>query len=91
MLKKEGFYSTQESKTTFGRLKFAMCTTPVLALLDLSKPFIMEIYACYGIIGAVLMPDRRPIAHLIQALGIKNIGLFTYEKELLTLVTIVTK
>ena len=68
-----------------------MCSTPVLAVPDFSQPFIIETDACYTGIGAVLMHNRRPISYLSQALGQKNMGLSIYEKELLSLVTAVTK
>ena len=51
----------------------------------------METDACYEGIGAVLMQHRRPLAFLSQSLGQKNLGLSIYEKELLALVTAVTK
>ena len=37
------------------------------------------------------MQNKRPISYLSQALGQKNMGLSIYEKELLALVTAVTK
>jgi RNase H-like domain found in reverse transcriptase len=37
------------------------------------------------------MQHRKPIAYLSKKLGIKNQGLSTYEKELLALITAVTK
>ena len=87
LLKKEGFHWSAEADEAFQKLKLAMCSTPVLALPDFTKPFEMETDACYGGIGAVLMQDRRPIAFLSQNLGPKNLGMSIYEKEFLALVT----
>jgi RNase H-like domain found in reverse transcriptase len=68
-----------------------MCTAPVLALPDFSKPFILETDVCSTGIGAVLMQEGRPIAYLSKALGMKNQLLSTYEKEYLALLTAVQK
>ena len=68
-----------------------MCSTPVLALPEFTQPFVMETDACYHGIGAVLMQNRRPLAFISQGLGPKNLRLSIYEKELLALVTVVTK
>ena len=91
LLKNGGFRWTEEAEEVFQRLKMAMCSTPVLALSDFNKTFIIETNACYGGIGVVLMQERRPIAYLSQSLGTKNLGLSIYKKELLALVTAVTK
>jgi RNase H-like domain found in reverse transcriptase len=64
---------------------------PVLALPDFTKPFVIETDACQYGIGVVLMQFKRLIAFLSQKLGTKNQELFTYEKELLALLTAVTK
>ena len=68
-----------------------MCRTLVLALPNFTKPSVVETDACYGGVGAVLMQDKRPVAFLGQSLGPKNFRLSIYEKELLALVTVVTK
>jgi hypothetical protein len=52
-------------------------------LLDFSKPFTIETYASAKGIGAVLQQEGHPIAYISKALGIKNQGLSTYEKECL--------
>ncbi|XP_027088576.1 uncharacterized protein [Coffea arabica] len=85
LLRKGEIHWNEEAEEAFQKLKLAMCSTPILALLDFNRPFIIEIDACYGGVGVVLMQDRRPIAYLSQSLGPKNMGLSIYEKELLAL------
>lgn len=68
-----------------------MCSAPVLAMPDFSLPFILETDASDKGLGAVLMQGKRPIAYLSKALGIKNQGLSTYEKEFMALLTAVQK
>jgi RNase H-like domain found in reverse transcriptase/Integrase zinc binding domain len=63
----------------------------VLALPDFTKEFVLETGASDRGMGAVLMQKKRPVAYLSKALGIKNQTLSTYEKELLALLTAVTK
>ncbi|KAL0361531.1 UNVERIFIED_CONTAM: putative mitochondrial protein [Sesamum radiatum] len=91
LLKKDGFLWNEEAEAAFNKLKEVMCTAPVLALPDFSKPFVVETDACGKGIGAVLMHEGRPIAYLSKALAIKNLGLSTYEKEFLALLLVVTK
>jgi RNase H-like domain found in reverse transcriptase len=68
-----------------------MCSAPVLTMSNFSDPFIIEIDASNKGLGVVLMQGRRPIAFLSKALGVKNQALSTYEKELLALLTAVSK
>jgi RNase H-like domain found in reverse transcriptase len=91
LLKKNGFHWGPEASTAFQTLKRAMCTTPVLALPDFTQPFTLKTDASDKGMGAVLMQKGRPIAFLSKALGMKNQHLLTYEKELLALLTAVTK
>lgn len=91
LLKKDAFNWNQESQLAFDQLKKSMTEAPVLALPDFTRPFIIETDASNIGLGAVLMQNRRPIAFISQKLGLKSLGLSTYEKELLALLTAVDK
>jgi hypothetical protein len=45
------------------RINMAMCTTPVLALHDLKKTFVLECDASGKGIGAFFMQEVRPLAY----------------------------
>jgi len=80
-LKKNSFLWNDEAQQGFTTLKNAMCSTPVLALPDFTKYFVIECDALGMGIGAVLMQEGRPLAFTSQQLSGKNLGQSTYEKE----------
>lgn len=90
-LKENSFSWNSEAQEAFDQLKIATSQAPVLSLPDFSKPFTIETDASKDGIGAVLMQNKRPSAFLSKKLGVKSRGLSTYEKELLALLTAVTK
>lgn len=59
----------------FEKLKLAISNTSVLALLDFTKPFILQTDASQFGIGAILMQAKRPIAFLSKALPPRKMGL----------------
>ncbi|KAJ3708704.1 hypothetical protein LUZ61_012409 [Rhynchospora tenuis] len=91
LTRKNAFVWNPQAQSAFEQLKMAMSSTPVLTLPNYAKPFTVETDASALGIGAVLMQDNRPIAYFSKSLGPKNQGLSTYEKELLALLTAVTK
>lgn len=86
MLRKNSFIWTDKSTQAFEKLKVAMTTTPVLAFLDFSQPFVIECDASDLGIGAVLLQNKRPIAFFSRVLARRHQPLPAYEKELIGLV-----
>jgi hypothetical protein len=57
LLKKNAFHWTPAVEKAFIELKRTMCTTPVLAVPDFNKTFVVESYASGTGIGVVLTQD----------------------------------
>jgi hypothetical protein len=92
LLKKDSiFVWTSVQQDAFEHLKQALISAPVLALPDFSLPFCVYTDACGTGVGAVLMQRGHPLAFLSKALGPKNLGLSTYEKEYLAIIMAVAQ
>jgi hypothetical protein len=85
LLKKNSFTWTPAAAQAFQTLKMAMCNTPVLALPDFTKTFVLECDASGKGIGVVLMQAGRPLAFTSKQLSKKNLGKPIYEKEMLAI------
>ncbi|XP_042952257.1 uncharacterized protein LOC122289342 [Carya illinoinensis] len=83
LLRKGQFAWSEEANLAFASLKTAMTTTPVLALPNFSKDFMIEMDASGLGVGAVLSQNGRPIAFLGKAIGPAKKSWSTYEKEML--------
>ena len=86
-LLKKGVLFTWTSKTqaAFEALKQALVSTPVLQLLDFTKPFIIETDASNRGVGVVLQQDGHPLTYVSKALSLKSQSLSTYDKECLAI------
>lgn len=75
LTKKGKFKWNSEAKLAFQKLKEAMSSAPMLQLPNFSKVFILETYASYNRLGAVLMQEHHPFAYISKALGSKSLAL----------------
>jgi len=86
LLKKDQlFVWTPAHAEAFELLKAALCSAPVLALPDFTKPFHIETDASGSGISAVLQQDGHPLAFISKPLSNRNQGLTVYEKEYLAI------
>lgn len=86
LLKKKQFGWSGEAQVAFDKLKTTLSTTPVLALPNFDKPFVIETDASDMGFGAVLMQEGRPIAFISKPLSSANKALSIYEKEFMALI-----
>ena len=70
-LKNDAFHWTTDTEKAFLKLKQVMTSLPILALLDFTKPFILETDAFGQGLGVLLMQDHRPIAFFSHRLSTK--------------------
>ena len=86
LTKKNNFIWGKQAQDAFEELKLKLTTSPVLALPDFSKGFVIECDAAGTGVGAILMQDKKPIAYFSKALGVRNLTKSAYEKELMAVV-----
>jgi len=85
LLKKNARSWTPVEDQSFQSLKEAMCNTPVLALLDFTKTFILECDASWRGIVAVFMQDGWSLAFTIKSLLERHLGQSIYEKQMMVI------
>lgn len=56
----------------------AMTHTPILTLLDFEKPFEVYADACEDGIGAVMVQEKKPLAFISKAFGLRKKSWNTY-------------
>lgn len=66
-LKKDSFQWSPAQEKAFQKLKQKLTNSPVLALLNFSKPFILVADASRYGLGAVFMPEGRPITYMSKS------------------------
>lgn len=91
LLKKDNFSWNPEAASAFDFLKLAMTFTPILALYDISKEFVVEIDASNAGIGGVLLQSGHPIGFFNRKLGPQFQGTSAYMQELRAIFEAVTK
>ncbi|XP_062075047.1 uncharacterized protein LOC133779060 [Humulus lupulus] len=77
----------KSTEDAFQQLKQIMCSAPILALPNFEKDFVIECDASGSGVGVVLLQKGIPIAYISKALALKNLGLSTYEKEMMAALT----
>lgn len=84
--KKDDFEWTEDGRRAFENLKRAMTKKLILALPNFKKP--LEVYTDTSEegIGAVLVQEKRSIAHVSKALGPMKKVWNTYARETLVVV-----
>ena len=85
LLNKNYFSWNEVAKKAFSTLKKSMCNTPILAVLNFSKTFVLECDALDTCLGVVLMQEGCPLACTSKQLCDKNLGKSTYEKEMMAI------
>ena len=89
LLKKNAFTWTSIADHAFQALKYAMCSTPVLALLDFTNTFVLECHSFGKGIGAILMQYGRPLAFPRKQISERNLSQSIYENEMLAFMHVV--
>jgi hypothetical protein len=85
ILKNNSFTWTLTADQDFQDLKETMCTTPVLALPDFTKSFVLECDASGIGIGDIHMQEGKPLAFTRKKLSELHLGQSIYEKEMLAI------
>ena len=94
---KKKFIWSESCQHAFNQLKNVLCSYPVLAAPDLSRPFIIQVDACESGVGAVLMQENpktqllHPVSYYSYKLKKHQLSYSTVEKELLAIILTLQK
>ena len=77
--KGRNFFWGEEQQRSFDKLKVAIATAPILAIVNPHKPFVVETNASSTTIGVILLQDGRPIAFESKKLNRAQQNYSTYE------------
>jgi hypothetical protein len=89
LLKKNDFSWTPTDDHSFQDLKVPMRNTPILALPNLNRTFLLECHASEKGIRVVLMQDGRPLAFTNKQLSEHHLVQSIYQKEMLDILHVV--
>ncbi|MCO5559584.1 hypothetical protein L7F22_013185 [Adiantum nelumboides] len=76
----------EEQQRSFEKLKVALASAHILAIVDPTKPFVVETHASDRAIGAVLLQDGQPIAFESKKLDTTQQNYSVYERELYAII-----
>ncbi|MCO5564352.1 hypothetical protein L7F22_018012 [Adiantum nelumboides] len=76
----------EEQLCSFEKLKVALASAPILAIVDPTKPFVVETDASDRAIGAVLLQDGQPVAFVSKKLDKAQHNYSIYERELYAII-----
>lgn len=91
LLRTDAFQWTPLAHTAFEHLKQLLSESPILALPDFSKPFVVETDASGTGIGAILSQGSHPIAYYSPQLSPRLQQSSTYQREMYAITQAVSK
>ena len=80
------FHWGEEKQHSFDKLKVALATALVLAIMDPQKPFVVETDASAKAIGVVLIQDGHHVAYESKKLNRAQQNYSAYERELFAII-----
>ena len=86
MHKGKTFQWNEAQQRSFDTLKLAMSTIPILLVVDIIKPFVVETYASTTTVGVVLIQDGRPVALERKKLNCVQCNYLAYERKLFAII-----
>ena len=80
------FTWNKEQQASFNKIKVALASAPILAIVDPTKPFVVETDASDRAIGAILLQEDKLIAFEGKKLDKAQQNYFIYEKKLCAII-----